>query len=120
MRILLSILLFVVFIHPVNAVTTESKTGWIGHTAEELTKTMGKPNATTYGHNGNTIYIYNIQTSPSYRPSVTMNTTMIMSGHPVGFNVPRVNNNNSFARCIARFEVDKKGEIVSLHKEGNC
>lgn len=120
MRNILFIFIFVIL---TSCATTHNSTNisqWQGRSADLLLQQQGSPKAIIPATNGNTLFIYTVE-SQEPNPIVTSNPTTIVGpkGNTVAANIPQpANQTVNVLRCTMTYEVNKQHMIVSVKAEG--
>jgi hypothetical protein len=109
-----------------SGVYTQSVKSWQGGNASSLLAVWGKPNTTSVGPGGNTVYVYKRQNytvvNNNYAPQIGVNGRT--NGTPVITAMPNVNtpwNRALSTYCLAMFTAAPGGKIVDTNIQGaNC
>lgn len=108
------------------ALTNQSQddtSSWRGKSADLLLKQKGVPNTIMPAGNGNTLFMYTIQTKENY-PTTMSNPTIIAGpkGTAIAANVPSSEENTSYmvTKCSTTYEVNKQHMIVAVSSSGAC
>jgi hypothetical protein len=95
----------------------------VGQPIQTVIQQKGQPNLMVHGRNGNTVYIYIVQTSFNY-PATAMgpNPGVLIApgGKAIGAAIPRQGGSAPALKCVTTYQVNKQGIIVSVESQGSC